>query len=158
MVGERLLRESDLKLQKAIKMCRADELPKQQIKLLANKDNHVNQVRRSGASRLKEKHKVIESPETKQKSTDGKQEQKRGALRNCSLIFSKGQFTVRGKQCNRSKKMNHYARMCRANKTVHSCDQQREHSSEYLFLESKEVRSVDQIRESETEHVIIVVK
>ena len=155
VVRERLLRESELKLDKAIEICRADELTRQQIKLFANEGNHVNEVRGSGAYRQKEKNKVVKQQETK-KTAEGKQEQKRGACANCGPIHSKGQCSARGKQCNKCKKMNHYARMCWSSKTVDTFRQQKqEKASEYLFLESVKVKSVDQIRESETEHVTL---
>lgn len=79
--------------------------------MFANEDNPVNEVRRIGGSRHKEKHNVIKSPETKKKTPDEKQEQQRGVCGNCGLMHSKGQFPALRKQCNKCKKMNHYARM-----------------------------------------------
>ena len=156
VVRERLLSESELKLDKAIETCRADELSRQQIQLFANEGNHVNDVRRTRAYRQKEKNKCVKQQKTK-KAAEGKQEPKRGACRNCGSIHPKGQCSAHGKQCNKCKKMNHYARMCQSSKTVDTFRQQKqEKASEYLFLESVKVKSVDEIRESETEHVTLL--
>ena len=55
VVRERLLRESDLKLNKAVEICRADELSRQQMKLFGNETSNVNQVKRVGVNQTKKK-------------------------------------------------------------------------------------------------------
>ena len=52
---ERLLRKWDLKLEKAVEICRADELSKQQMKLFGSDSGNVNLVKRGGAYRIKNK-------------------------------------------------------------------------------------------------------
>ena len=152
IVRERLLRESDLHLSKAVEICRADKLSRQQMKLFGSEANHVNQVKRAAANLAKNKSKFDKVQETK-KTTKGKQEYKRNACGNCGLIHAKGQCLTHGKESNSCKKMNHYARMCRSRKNVDTC--QREKSDEYLFLETVKVESVDRIRQSETDHLTL---
>ena len=124
VVRERLLRESELKLNKAVEICRADELSRQQMKLFGSEANHVNQVKRGGVNRVQNKSKSDKTQEVK-KATEGKHEHKRNACGNCGLIHPKGQCLAYGKQCNKCKKMNHYARMCRSSKSVDSCRQEK---------------------------------
>ena len=146
------MRESDLKLEKAVEICRADKLSKRQMKLFGCESSNVNLVKRGGAYRVK--NKSDKTQETK-KATEGKQENKRNACGNCGLIHTKGQCLAYGKQCNKCKKMNHYARMCRSRKSVNSCQQKPGKSDNYLFLETVKVESVDQIRQSETEYITL---
>ena len=53
VVRELLLRESDLKLNKAVEICRADELSRQQMKLFGNETSNVNQVKRGGLNQTR---------------------------------------------------------------------------------------------------------
>ena len=153
IVRERLLRESDLKLEKAVEICRADELSKKQMKLFGSKSSNVNLVKRGGAYRVKNKSGKADKTQETKKATEGKQENKRNACGNCGLIHTKGQCLAYGKQSNKCKKINHYARMCRSSKSVNSYQQQPGKSDDYLFLETVKVESVNQIRQSETEYI-----
>ena len=92
--------------------------------------------------------------ETK-KTTEGKNRYKRNSCGNCGLIHSKRQCLAHSEQCNKCKKTNHYARMCRSSKSVDSCQQQPEKSDDYLFLNTVKVESVDQVRQSETEYITL---
>ncbi|CAB3989789.1 Hypothetical predicted protein, partial [Paramuricea clavata] len=144
--------ESELKLNKAVEICRAEELSRHQMKLFGCEANHVNQIKRRGVNRVQNKSKSDKTQEVK-KATEGKHEHTRNACGKRGLIHPKGQCVAGGKQCNKCKKMNHYARMCRSSKSVDSCRQEK--SDEYLFLETVKVESVDRIRQSETEHVTL---
>ena len=153
IVREQLLRGSDLKLDKAVEICRTDELSKQQMKLFGSESGNVNLVKCGGAYRVKNKTGKADKTQEAKKDTEGKQENKRNACGNYGLIHTKGQCLAYGKQCNKCKKMYHYARMCRSSKSVNSCQQQPGKSDDYLFLETVKVESVDQIRQSETEYI-----
>lgn len=145
------MRESGLSLQKAIDICKADELSRQQMKLFASEGN-VNQVKRGPSNRVQNEGKEGKAQETK-KSTQRKEELKHDTCRNCGSIHPKGQCSAYGKQCHKCRKMNHYAKMCRSSKAVHSF--QHEPSESHLFLETVKVESVDKIRQSEAEHVTL---
>ena len=71
IVRERLLRESDLKLEKAVEICRADELSKQQMKLFGSESGNVNLVKRGGAYRIKNKSGKADKTQETKKATKG---------------------------------------------------------------------------------------
>ena len=124
IVRERLLRVSDLKPEKAVEICRADEMSKQQMKLFGNEISYVNLVKRNGAYPTKNKRGKCDKTKETKKTIEGKLEHKRNGCGNCVSIHMKGQCLAYGKQCNKSKKMNHYARMSRSSKSVVSFQQQ----------------------------------
>ena len=96
-------------------------------------------------NQTKSKGSKFEKGQETKKTTEGKNEYKRNACYNCGLIHSKGQCLAHGKQCNKCKKMNHYARIYRLSKSVDLCQQQPEKSDDYLFLDTVKVESVDQV-------------
>ena len=80
VVRERLLRESDLKLKKAVEICRADELSRQQMKLFGNETSNVNQVKRVGVNQTKNKGGKFDKRQETKKTTEGKNEYKRNGV------------------------------------------------------------------------------
>ena len=69
VVRELLLRELDLKLNKAVEICRADELSRQQMKLLGNETSNVNQVKRGGVNQTKNKSGKFDKRQETKKTT-----------------------------------------------------------------------------------------
>ena len=70
VVRERLLRESDSKLNKAVEICRADELSRQQMKLFGNETSNVNQVKRGGVNQPKNKGGKFDTRQETKKTTE----------------------------------------------------------------------------------------
>lgn len=85
-VQERLLREPDLSLQKALSICRAAEATKEQLKSLR------------GEVSLKSSVDVVKS---------------KGECRNCGRQHPPKSCAAFGKQCHKCGKNNHYAKVCR---------------------------------------------
>ena len=79
--------------------------------------------------------KCNKTQETK-KAIERKQERKQNVCGNCGSIHSKGQCVPYGKQCNKCKKRNHYARMFRLSKSIDLCQQQPSKTDDYLFRDS----------------------
>jgi len=151
-VRERLLRESQLSLKRAVEICRVAELSKEQLKLFGSEAN-VSQVKHRASNRPQHKGSADKPQETK-KFTQRQQDNTRAVCGNCGSNHPKGQCPAFGKKCNKCKRLNHYAKMCRSSKNVNSI-QQDEGNEDHLFLESVSVtvESIDRNRQSETEHV-----
>ena len=69
VVRELLLRESDLKLNKVVEICRADELSRQQMTLFGNETSNVNQVKRGGVNQTKNKSGMFDKRQETKKTT-----------------------------------------------------------------------------------------
>lgn len=89
---ERLLRESDLSLDKAIKFCKAVEASRSQSKAL-QQEVSINEI-------------FTKSQFKTRKQTKDK------VCRYCGLHHEKGKCTAYGKICNKCKKRNHFAIVC----------------------------------------------
>ena len=94
-VQERLLREPDLTLQKALQLCRAAEVTKEQIKSLR------------GATPLQPSVDVVKS-----------RGEHKLQCKNCGMQHAPKSCPPFGKKCNNCNKHNHYAKVCRQSGTV----------------------------------------
>ncbi|UYV83644.1 K02A2.6-like [Cordylochernes scorpioides] len=98
---ERLLREPNLTLLKAIEMCKTDEINKQQIKIMQNNQN-ICQIRK-----YEKKH----SPKQNQES------EKEFKCQRCGKSHRAKNCPAWGKRCSKCKKMNHFAAFCKSSAT-----------------------------------------
>ena len=101
-VRERLLRESQLTLQKTDEICRASESTAQQLKEVSEGDT-VNAVNFRKKSRR---------PRGKKGDTD----ETTKACSNCGRIHEANNCFARGKTCGSCGKLNHFAAVCRSGK------------------------------------------
>ena len=83
---ERLLREPDLSLFKAIDMCRASDLSKIQIKTLTNVDTSIHALNK-GDSTHKRKSSGQKRPVRPKQLNDQDFRQKKNSFRNCGHIL-----------------------------------------------------------------------
>ncbi|UYV61543.1 K02A2.6-like [Cordylochernes scorpioides] len=95
---ERLLREPNLTLLKAIEMCKTNEISKQQIKIMQNNQN-ICQIRK-----YEKKH----SPKQNQES------EKEFKCQRCGKSHRAKNCPAWGKRCSKCKKMNHFAAFCKS--------------------------------------------
>ncbi|UYV79423.1 K02A2.6-like [Cordylochernes scorpioides] len=95
---ERLLREPNLTLLKAIEMCKTDEISKQQIKIMQNNQN-ICQIRK-----YEKKH----SPKQNQES------EKEFKCQRCGKSHRAKNCPAWGKRCSKCKKMNHFSAFCKS--------------------------------------------
>ncbi|UYV80685.1 K02A2.6-like [Cordylochernes scorpioides] len=95
---ERLLREPNLTLLKAIEMCKTDEISKQQIKIMQNNQN-ICQIRK-----YEKKH----SPKQNQES------EKEFKCQRCGKSYRAKNCPAWGKRCSKCKKINHFAAFCKS--------------------------------------------
>ncbi|UYV62865.1 K02A2.6-like [Cordylochernes scorpioides] len=95
---ERLLREPNLTLLKAIEMCKTDEISKQQIKIMQNNQN-ICQIRK-----YEKKH----SPKQNQES------EKEFKCQRCGKSHRAKNCPAWGRRCSKCKKMNHFAAFCKS--------------------------------------------
>ncbi|KAL7883911.1 hypothetical protein SRHO_G00015690 [Serrasalmus rhombeus] len=110
---ERLLREKDLTLDKAVDLCRASQSSRQQVKELAKTEIAVHAVR------TKEQHKKRQCKQNKDKMVDGN-------CKKCGGSHAPRTCPAYGKTCNNCGKRNHYAKCCTAEtkKKVHTLDEE----------------------------------
>ncbi|UYV81732.1 hypothetical protein LAZ67_20002148, partial [Cordylochernes scorpioides] len=95
---ERLLREPNLTILKAIEMCKTDEISKQQIKIMQNNQN-ICQIRK-----YEKKH----SPKQNQES------EKEFKCQRCGKSHRAKNCPAWGKRCSKCKKMNHFVAFCKS--------------------------------------------
>lgn len=159
-VRERLLRESDLKLRKAIDVCQADELSKRQMKLF-DPEKFVHGVERQRKTTVKPPAKALSNQASKTEfkrsgaNSAVKQEKECG---NCGYKHKKGQCFAYGKKCNKCFKLNHFAKKCRSSRPLHTLRQENEDSSdEHFFLETinVSVNAVDKGQKSQAEYATL---
>lgn len=140
---ERLLRENDLSLHRAIEICRATELAKTQIKAMQNaaavQDSQVNaidrvtQQRKPGAS-----SKSCKKPATRN-------------CRRCGKSHEPRQCPAFGAVCHKCGKGNHFAKICHAAsrndsraKTVHSIMNE----IDSMYIGTSQMHEKEQIKDS----------
>lgn len=106
-VKERLLREADLTLNKAIDICRATEYSKEQAKSLHSdgKTESVDFIRNNQLRKALNKR--------EKEPASGKQ-QNRSSCRNCGRQHEPRACPAYGKRCNHCNKLNHFANSCRS--------------------------------------------
>lgn len=108
---ERLLREPDLKLEKALDICRANEISKQQVEQISSASNsNVEAVWKFKTANMKKQwHKREESEDMKKKTPCSR----------CGINHQMRKCPAHGKQCVKCRKMNHFASQCKFEKNIH---------------------------------------
>ncbi|UYV63288.1 K02A2.6-like [Cordylochernes scorpioides] len=122
---ERLLREPNLTLLKAIEMCKTDEISKQQIKIMQNNQN-ICQIRK-----YEKKH----SPKQNQES------EKEFKCQRCGKSHRAKYCPAWGKRCSKCKKMNHFAAFCKSS-AIRSLNDETEETV-WSIHESKVVHTLE---------------
>lgn len=108
---ERLLREPDLDLGKALALCRASETVKTQAKeLLSDVSCNVDAVKRD--AHKYHKHKTSDDKKWTGQSNKNRVTNQKSCTR-CGTQHPPRQCPAYGKQCNKCNKDNHYARCCK---------------------------------------------
>lgn len=115
-VKDRLLRDADLSLQKAIDICRASEVSQIHLKTLNDENPQVHVVKQ----RKPAQH------GTKQKTQDTQQKL---SCQKCGYKHPPNKCPAEGETCNKCFKLNHFAKMCRTPKVDrgHSANQNTGH-------------------------------
>ena len=130
-VQERLLREADLTLQKALDVCRAAEATKQQIKSISADSAAINLVRGQ-----------THAHDSKQQSTTPC-DRKCG---NCGGTHPPKSCPAFGKLCNTCHKPNHWAKCCRSAKSKFNPQSAQRHRSKSRTRQS--LHSVGEVQQS----------
>ncbi|XP_049875309.1 uncharacterized protein K02A2.6-like [Pectinophora gossypiella] len=113
---DRLLRESDLTLTKAINICKAAELATERIREIEEKGERVDRIQRTTTSR---DTKTTNTEENSGPSTSTGQNRTffnrpKIMCQNCGYNHQIRNCPAYGKQCLKCKKMGHFARMCKS--------------------------------------------
>lgn len=103
---ERLLREQDLTLDKAVNMCRAAETTRAQAKELCRDETSVHAIKRE-EHHTQRLTKQKQAKERNQNTTCGK----------CGFIHKPKNCPAYGKSCNNCGKNNHFSKCCKAEAT-----------------------------------------
>ncbi|KAM4771141.1 LOW QUALITY PROTEIN: uncharacterized protein WCC33_002970 [Rhinophrynus dorsalis] len=106
---ERLLREQDLDLEKALVLCRAAETVKSQAKKITNETCVVDQLRKCEQKRNMVK-KQMQSAKGKILDLNKRQT----PCNRCLTEHSPKKCPAYGQSCNKCGKLNHYARCCKS--------------------------------------------
>ena len=107
----------DLTLDKAIEICQSFEYTQEQLREM-NKQipagaSNVDSVK----SRDNPEHRRKRDP-SRRKRDDKRRQQDRQPCGNCGYTHAKGQCPAKGKQCDKCKKWNHFAKKCRSEPPV----------------------------------------
>lgn len=112
---EKLLREAELTLESAIKICQSSELAKQHaLTFQAAPSNSENEP----VNAVTMKRKVMSK--FRQKDRKRENEQTQFSCKKCGETHKPRQCPAFGKTCAKCKKKNHYAKMCRTEKKIYS--------------------------------------
>ncbi|XP_011688911.1 PREDICTED: uncharacterized protein LOC105450661 [Wasmannia auropunctata] len=105
---EKLLGMTDLKLEKAVEICRAREMLKERVKTM-NEEKVIEKVDIIPAMKGKMKQNIRKSQEGKEESGIEKEFQ----CRRCNRKHGPKECPAFGKKCNRCGKLNHFEAACR---------------------------------------------
>ncbi|XP_045450007.1 uncharacterized protein K02A2.6-like [Melitaea cinxia] len=158
---DRLLRESDLTLSKAIQICKAAELAEEQIKKISNEPgtSAVQSIRkknekgtvseretrnptdkrrhtrtdRDSRHRLEQRNTENRYSE-KNKKQEGQRAEKKFDCSRCGFHHSERRCPAYGKKCMKCGKMNHFARKCRARDAVKAIQESESSDSESCHM------------------------
>lgn len=135
-VQERLLREPDLSLEKAVNFCRATEVSKAQMKELQG--DTTNAIQRTRDARTSHKEKYTTRP----KDNNGGKQTK--ACYRCGKIHKPKECPAFGKTCLKCKKSNHFANVCKSQRVQaieenHTSSEEEEGANSNFVLEITEI-------------------
>lgn len=122
---EKLLAESDLTLERAIKAGRTTELTRQRLGVLQREIKSVNFTKKSPSNKKNMEQLRQRRPGrsgTLNSSDNTKTNDKIQNCRFCSFSHYRGNCPAYGQTCNKCKKRNHFASRCPANRSVHKVD------------------------------------
>ena len=106
-VQERLLREPELSLVKAIDICKTAEISQEQLKVMQPGTQAVNAISRKSGNYQKK---------------PGKQQKVNTQCKYCTGSHQKGKCPAYGKKCRSCGKLNHFSKACMSTKKVHQLE------------------------------------
>ena len=130
-VRERLLRETDLSLDKAISICTASKATKKQLEEMAtspvvdNVDSINNFQRRESRD---SRNPTTQRPRQDRPEMTRNNDQSR-ARKYCGNMHQRGRCPAYGRMCNKCRKWNHFASVCQS-KSVSNIEQEQSSSDE----------------------------
>ena len=123
-VRARPLRESDLSLEKCVDICRASEISAFQLKELTD-EKSVHAVR--------VEDKAGQSDTWKEKREEKRDKTGNNICNYCGYRHRRSRCPAYGKNCNRCKKLHHFASMCKA-KEINFIDKTDEEQDQHFFI------------------------
>ena len=130
-VRERLLRETDLSLQKATDICRASEASKSQVKTMSaasSAESNVDAVKKKVGFKKKFRQSKQASDTWKTKESKKKSKQQ---CSKCGTNHEPKKCPAYGKECYRCKMRNHFSKVC-YNKAVNTLEENSSDSEIYI--------------------------
>ena len=128
-IKERLLRERDLTLDKAIDLCRAEEQSKTQLKCISEEVSADLSLVHAINPRPKRQPTVSHGSLPNEEAGAVKpisNQHPTSICRNCGYQHKRDKCPAFGKRCNKCHKFNHFARYCRSSKGVSTLTQKEE--------------------------------
>ena len=119
-VKERLLREQDLTLEKALELCRINEQSKEQMKVL-HEAQGVNAIRQQNTKTKSDRGK-FDANRRRDFKRDGKKQDHVSSCGKCGKSHPARECPAFGKKCYNCSKSNHFAKFCKSKKKVHTVD------------------------------------
>ncbi|CAB4024811.1 retrotransposon-like family member retr-1, partial [Paramuricea clavata] len=137
-IKERLLRESELTLQKTLDICRASEVSRKQVKLLSDQSS----ANVDALGKDQRKHRNFRNHNNKPEN--GKPPNK--SCGNCGRVHEPKSCPAYGKKCNNCQKLGHFAKLCRSQaknpkKSVHDVDYESDSSTHGIDMAKTAVTS-----------------
>ena len=157
-VKERLLREPDLDLNKALQICRASELSKQQVKSIGSAPSAVHALNKRRVKGYN-KSKIVKKEEKPFNRRFNASSNKCG---KCGKIHEKNKCPAFGRTCHNCQKKNHFSNVCRSTKKVHEVECESPSSDDegdthYLDTVTV-VKSVNQVNKNNSNEKYVNVK
>ena len=119
-VKERLLREQDLTLDKALELCRINEQSKEQMKVL-HEAQGVNAIKQQNTKTSTNRGKFNAKCRRDFKRDDKKQDYI-SSCGKCGKLHSSRECPAFGKKCYNCDTSNHFAKFCKSKKKMHTID------------------------------------
>ena len=135
-VRARMFREADLTLNRAVNMCRIAEISEQQLQQIGNKMEDVHFTRKKNYATKKAQQSSGTDYAVKRNADKAKKTNKNyGKCKYCGRDheFDKRKCPAYGKSCKICGKNNHFASVCKQQKTLHRIDRESSSSSESIF-------------------------
>lgn len=129
---ERLLREQDLNLEKAINMCRAAETVKTQAKELVSESCNVDAVRREERGAVRKK---CAAPGVKSDTKPAQRDVQGKACGRCGTQHPPRKCPAYGKVCHNCNKKNHFSRQCKSQAQQSKVHTLNESDSEEFYVD-----------------------
>ncbi|XP_069106252.1 uncharacterized protein [Argopecten irradians] len=141
----RLLRESDLSLQKCIDLCKAASMTEKHMKTLAlaeSKEQDIDNIRSRGKVRGNSRNSGRGGPSRKATPGDRQSRQTSNTCSYCAMVHRGNLSPARGQTCRKCGKRNHFAKACKSKQKFTDKPTQQvnvvEHIEHELFIDSVE--------------------